>query len=658
MLYAAMRRSHKRLDPLRWMAAVALLYVVALALGKMAAQPTLTAQALTQGWQYRWTDGSSLTPLSETWDAEGWTSLDMPAHPARPPISTRSPRAGAGTGASHMAPGDADDAYVLWLRTRLPEGGYRDPAIAIDAVVGPFEAYVGTARVHVHPAPDGLAARVPPGFPWQLVDVPEGSSGEIFALRVRSDGQAALVRGTPFYGERAEHLAWTLRRDVPRLACGFVIILIGLAGAFVVARRGDWKVPFAFGAWTVSLGAYVIFYTHVKDLLFDAPRAWFSLWLVALPTIPIAGLVFVDGMFGSGPRGWLARLLRVQLAYTAGLVFVDAICIWLYADRPRLAVDLFTIAMHGLRLLYGVVIVSGLVVVARRAREGSVEARIFLGGLTVHGTFAVNDLLAAFGVASLSWRSVTYLGSLGLTIALALILHRRYTAALARAAAFESEVLVREREKERFLRDLHDGVGGLTSNIRVLAELGQRSDERAQRSLSTIAELSSKSLAELRAFVHALDDTSTTWETLAAELRRFGAQVTSAADTEFAMTTEIATKHPLRGLLSIHILRLFQESLTNALKHRARRVTVSLSADAESAELTVQSEGDSKEGPTREGLDLGRGLANMRARADEVGGTLTIDHGPPMVVRLRVPLPMKVSLPDNPPEAATSPAVR
>lgn len=595
--------------------------VVSLVVGLLPAPVEGTSRALTDGWQFKVTSLSDLEPLSEAWDAPGWAPITMPAHPARV------------------------DGEVLWLRTRLPDARFRDPAIAIDAVIGPFEAFVDASRVHAHPSPAGLVSTRIPGVPWQLITLPDGSEGRVLSLRVRTDGRSALVRGTPLYGERADHIAWALKRDAVRLACGLLVLLIGVAGFVVFVRKSDWRVPTGFFVWTAGQGLYVIHYTHAKDVLLDGPQVWFVVWLVALPAIPLGAMLFVNGVFGSGPKGIVARLERLLAIYLPTILAIDVVCAALYASDRRLATVLFTIPLVGLRVLYVVASLAAVLVVVRRAREGNPEARIFLFGFFVSVAFAMNDLLASAGVAGLSWKSFAHWGVLANTVALAFILQRRYGRALERASAFAAEVRMREREKESLLRDLHDGVGGLTSNIRMLAELGQKSDERAKRSLSTIAELSEKSLAQLRAFVQALDDTTTTWESLASELRRFGTHLLSAAGVELEVESDLRTRDLPRSLLTIHVLRVFQECVTNALKRRATRMRVVLRADDTRMELVVTSEGTSS-APTAEpgtmGIDLGRGLANMRARAEELGGTFTLVPGAITEVRLVVPLPLRV----------------
>lgn len=98
--------------------------------------------------------------------------------------------------------------------------------------------------------------------------------------------------------------------------------------------------------------------------------------------------------------------------------------------------------------------------------------------------------------------------------------------------------------------------------------------------------------------------------------------------------------------LGLTVARVFREALTNVVKHSgARRVVVTARLSADAFELVVEDDGPGGRGGG--GLDTGRGLVNMQARARELGGhlELTRDGG----TRLSLTLPRK-------PPAAGEPA--
>lgn len=63
------------------------------------------------------------------------------------------------------------------------------------------------------------------------------------------------------------------------------------------------------------------------------------------------------------------------------------------------------------------------------------------------------------------------------------------------------------RERERILKDLHDGIGGITTNISLLADMAQSasSHEEIRKALATISELSREGLSEIRGFMNSID---------------------------------------------------------------------------------------------------------------------------------------------------------
>jgi signal transduction histidine kinase len=89
------------------------------------------------------------------------------------------------------------------------------------------------------------------------------------------------------------------------------------------------------------------------------------------------------------------------------------------------------------------------------------------------------------------------------------------------------------------------------------------------------------------------------------------------------------------------VLRIFREALTNVVKHaRAQRVDVQVEVQGERLSLVIRDDGQvPAEAQPRRGLDTGRGMANMRARAREVGGELTVSTGEGLSLKLEVPLP-------------------
>ena len=94
----------------------------------------------------------------------------------------------------------------------------------------------------------------------------------------------------------------------------------------------------------------------------------------------------------------------------------------------------------------------------------------------------------------------------------------------------------------------------------------------------------------------------------------------------------------LRPAARLALLRIAQEAVANALRHaRPTRVEVMLDGDVHEVRLTVTDDGNViwAVAPT------GRGLLNLRARAEELGDGLAIERAAPRSTRVTASIPMR-----------------
>src|SRR5687767_7867720 len=177
----------------RFVVVVAVVVGVAFVVGLLPAPAHPLLVPLDEGWRVRCSSLEDTTPAHDAVDDARWRTLSLPGS---------------------IAPCDE----VLWLRRPLPRSAGADNVAAFDAVLGPFEASVDGVAVHDHPRGEGLRTTTIGGLPWHLVPVPAGARELV--LRIRVSGQNDVVRGTPLFGPRADILARTVERDLPRLAVG------------------------------------------------------------------------------------------------------------------------------------------------------------------------------------------------------------------------------------------------------------------------------------------------------------------------------------------------------------------------------------------------------------------------------------------------------
>ncbi len=197
---------------------------------------------------------------------------------------------------------------------------------------------------------------------------------------------------------------------------------------------------------------------------------------------------------------------------------------------------------------------------------------------------------------------------------------------------------IREEERARIARDLHDGVAQTLylAALRMDALQAQTEAAPLRRELKHLGASLRGSIREIRRTIFSLHPP--TWseddfvETLADFVRRYAEEM--GWEVQFQAGASLRIPQRLTPI----VFRITQEALNNAAKHaRARRVEVSLRRDA--AHLLLDVRDDGRGFAPGERASGGMGIAQMKQRAREAGGTLHIRSQPGEGTRVQVALP-------------------
>ena len=201
----------------------------------------------------------------------------------------------------------------------------------------------------------------------------------------------------------------------------------------------------------------------------------------------------------------------------------------------------------------------------------------------------------------------------------------------------EHIVAAREEERRRLRRDLHDGLGPVLTGMTFLADAATnllRADpDRAHELLSRLRAGAGEALDDIRRLVHELRPPSLDELGLVGALSRRAELLRSTGrDVVVEAPAELP---PLTAAVEVAAFRIAEEALTNAIRHsRADHVRAELVVNG-ALELTVTDDGGPARAPWRPGV----GMASMRERAIEIGGTCEVGPGPAGGrVRARLPL--------------------
>lgn len=187
-------------------------------------------------------------------------------------------------------------------------------------------------------------------------------------------------------------------------------------------------------------------------------------------------------------------------------------------------------------------------------------------------------------------------------------------------------------ERERMMRDMHDGIGSqLMTTLDAV--------ERGGHGPAAVAAMLRGCIDDLRLVIDSLDPDDESLPVALANLRyRLEPRLAAAG---IALDWQVAQGIALPAPGStLQLLRIVQEALTNALKHAgASRLRVAARDDAGFLLLEVADDGRGFDHAAPAPAAGGRGLDNMRTRARQLGGALQVSStGAGTRLTVRVPM--------------------
>ena len=215
--------------------------------------------------------------------------------------------------------------------------------------------------------------------------------------------------------------------------------------------------------------------------------------------------------------------------------------------------------------------------------------------------------------------------------------------ALGRLRETQGRLVAAERQAERawISRDLHDSVGAQLANLLAGVELVRlqraRDPDAAADMLAAIEADARAAITDLRETIWALQTDTPSLGALGRRLAGFADGM--AARAGMAVSVDVGEEAELSPTQALHLYRIGQEAVQNASKHSgARTLAVRLAREGGRLRLAVADDGAfCPAGAPTMAAPSGFGLGNMRARAEALGGTLTLATEQGTTVAVDVP---------------------
>lgn len=202
----------------------------------------------------------------------------------------------------------------------------------------------------------------------------------------------------------------------------------------------------------------------------------------------------------------------------------------------------------------------------------------------------------------------------------------------------EQTVTALEEERRRLRRDLHDGLGPRLSGIAFTSDAARntlRDDpDQADALLRSLRTETTTAIQEIRHLVYGMRPPALDELGLVPALRQQADQLRTPDGRPLRVTLDAAGLPALAAAVEVAAYRITVEALTNSARHSGSHEAVATLVVHDDTLVIAVRDGGQEGGPWQHGV----GLASMRERAAELGGTLSANDEGDNLVRAVLPL--------------------
>jgi signal transduction histidine kinase len=524
------------------------------------------------------------------------------------------------------APNRHREIETVWVRFAFDAGRFGGAPIALYAgsVEQNYRVYVNGRQAYRSQGasdPESFGWNHPLYLPLPSAMLRPGSNEILFRISARDPaplvigelqaGPDDMIRATY---DRANFFIFV----APQIISGYLLIMIVSALAFWSKRRRE---PI-FG-WLALVGVAWLFrnlHYFVQWPPFDQRWFW-ALTTDSVFLVPATSFAFAIRFFDLPHRRLLTWLLLgcflVQMALRHLLIVLhESELPSFLLTLPECALFLTMLARASMRhrqpghwLMFAAIVLAALFSFYDLGRSFDVWPGIGVslqpyGGLLIFSAFDV-------ALTSRLQRALVDVEDVNLTLESRVA---EVTGNLARSEAARAELQIAQAvgsERDRMMREIHDGIG--SSLLTALASARNRNE-----SPDTVATLT-RALTDLRIGVDSLEPVQGDVVALLANLRHRMERELKSAGLAFVWKVEVCPSLEwLDPVGALHILRILQEAIGNALAHSESthvevrcRPAVHHGAPGVLIEIADDGKGFDASTPSR-----GKGLRNMAARAE------------------------------------------
>jgi signal transduction histidine kinase len=434
------RMTPRRIATYRVIALLLLLNAHATAVGAPApGGEDLAPIRLDAGWHTRLGDSprderGNLVWLREPVDSPGWS----------PAIGFSTPDGGPG-------------AYnYLWLRTRLPDIEWNNPALYLPTIMLAIEVYVDDVQVYAFgkfESRDNAYSSVA----HHVIPASADWGGKTLSIRVYSHLPKYIgstdVSGYPQIGAERQIVAALVRESLESSLVGLFSIFVGILSLviFLLRFREHRVLAFSFGVFATAMGLFYVFTDPLAYVIVQSPAVSYYVQFVCFLVFPVGLYITMEKVI-PGQRvfrlAWVAHALFALVFIVLDLTGFRAI------GR----------SMQWASMLLMLTIIVAIVAALHAAKRGRRGAQLLSVAFVVAGLTGLNDTLQGLRLIP-AWHWTAHWGTLTVALVMLYTLERRFTEDHKLLRIYSRDLEDKSAQLEQYAHTLEDRVAERTRDL-------------------------------------------------------------------------------------------------------------------------------------------------------------------------------------------------
>lgn len=206
----------------------------------------------------------------------------------------------------------------------------------------------------------------------------------------------------------------------------------------------------------------------------------------------------------------------------------------------------------------------------------------------------------------------------------------------------KNAILVEEKERRRFSRDLHDEAGALLAGVKLKISLMQQeagNPERVRRLALEAKEMLGNTIQSVRNISHNLLPPSLETFGLFHCLEGFFRELHASVETDFSYETD---RERLPPEVELTLYRVTAELCNNTLKHaNAGKISMHITVNGKLVKAVYRDNGKGMPGASSApSVSPGLGLRNLESRVTMLNGNITFDSAPGQGMQTNIEIPL------------------